>query len=221
MNKFFEIDLPKWPAIRVIGKSVTTDQAKDIIFKCDDFLTDCWGYSGGNNQDFKKWYRELAGLDLVKEIDEEAEDKFFESLGVLSPKLEYLGIDLASSCYVGGPTGWCNVDGTIALESKNVGKWPSVAEVFAEWKMIAEAFPFLDLTCTLYSGEYCEENIKPIVTYVVKDGAVTIEEPAAEEPVIFKDVDFNFINRKEQGLPQDWCEEFAKRVKSVVDTIKK
>jgi len=221
MKKFFDFSLPKWPAIRVIGKSVTTAQAKEIIFKCDDFLTDCWGYSGGNNQDFKNWYREASGLVFMKDSDEETEDKFYESLGILAPKLEYLGIDLASSCYVGGPTGWCNVDGTIALESKNVGKWPSVAEVFVEWQMIAEAFPFLDLTCTLYSGEYMEEDIKPLVTYVVKDGAVTIEEPATEETVVFKDVDFDFINLKEQGLPQDWYEEFAVIVKSAVDLIKK
>jgi hypothetical protein len=39
--------------------------------------------------------------------------------------------------------------------------------------------------------------------------------------VVFKDVDFNFINRNEQGLPQDWCEEFANRVKAVIDTIEK
>jgi hypothetical protein len=42
-------------------------------------------------------------------------------------------------------------------------------EVLDEWRRIAEVFPFLRLTCQLYS-ETCEENTSPLVEYVVAEG---------------------------------------------------
>lgn len=36
-----------------------------------------------------------------------------------------------------------------------------------------EAFPYLDLRCQLLSGESCEEEAKPVVEFIVKDGTVT------------------------------------------------
>ncbi len=56
------VALPKWPQMRVSGKSVTVEQAKDIIFKTDLFLTSAGEWAGGNNHKFNTQYRHQAGL---------------------------------------------------------------------------------------------------------------------------------------------------------------
>ena len=44
--------LPKWSQMIVTGKNVTVEQAKDIIFRTDYFLTDPSKYSAGNDDQF-------------------------------------------------------------------------------------------------------------------------------------------------------------------------
>ena len=46
--------LPKWPQMIVTGKRVTVDQAKEIIFRTDSFLSDASDYSGGNARNFNR-----------------------------------------------------------------------------------------------------------------------------------------------------------------------
>jgi hypothetical protein len=48
--------LPKWPQMIVTGKPVTVENAKDIIFRTDSFLTSSDEFSGGNNKEFNDWY---------------------------------------------------------------------------------------------------------------------------------------------------------------------
>lgn len=48
--------LPKWPQMIVTGKPVTIDQAKEIIFRTDSFLTSSDEFAGGNNREFNEWY---------------------------------------------------------------------------------------------------------------------------------------------------------------------
>jgi hypothetical protein len=61
----------------------------------------------------------------------------------------------------------------------NIGKWPSVESVFNEWCLIAEAFPFLKLTCQLFNDEVINatDSRKAVVQYTVEGGKVILSEP--------------------------------------------
>jgi hypothetical protein len=62
MIDYLNIDLPKWPQLLIVGDPVTIEQAKDIIFRMDPFLTDTYHLSGGNDRIFNQQYRTQAGL---------------------------------------------------------------------------------------------------------------------------------------------------------------
>lgn len=216
------IELPKWPQMRVSGKSVTIDQAKDIIFRTDSFLTSVCQYSGGNNQEFNENYRKSAGLSVE---DFELEKLIRAKLGILD--LYFLENNHASTCYAGGPKGWCWPDGRIYF-SANVGKWPNTIALQEEWQAIAEAFPYLDLNATFMSGEYCEEGIVPLVNIRVLNGKATICEPDLS---VHGDLTFNHSKETESefdkfstplfgiGLPTEWYDEYAEIVRSKVSSI--
>lgn len=52
----FDIGLPKWPQMRVIGKQVSVELAEEIILRTDDFFGP---FAGGNNHQFDKAARKL------------------------------------------------------------------------------------------------------------------------------------------------------------------
>lgn len=229
--------LPKWPQMVVTGKPVTVDQAKEIIFRTDRFMTDACEYSGGNARDFNAAYRTRAGLDKLMEerkypeghtymsTNWELQEKLNEAAGIL--QLGYVNNSWASSAFIFGPHGWCHPDGTISYID-NVGKWPSVDEVYADWVAIAQAFPFLDINVTLMSGESCEEDeTYPVINFRVVDGDVTIEAPdtSVHNGAKAADRDINeavmWISRPggELGLPMAWYDEYADRVSALVDSL--
>lgn len=179
--------LPKWPQMIVTGKSVTSDQALDIIFRTDSFLTDCDEWSGGNAKDFNNWYREIAGLNNFR-IENSGDSTDFKLLRPFWDKREqflntigfintnYVHNSWGSCAFVFGPHGWCHPNGKIQY-SDNIGKYPSVEEVLEDWTKLAVAFPYLDLNVTLMSGEDGEEFKFPVVNIHVVDGNATLEEP--------------------------------------------
>jgi hypothetical protein len=185
MNEFFNIGLPKWPALIVKGKKVTEDQAKEIIIRTDDF------YFSSNDHEFSKQLYEFiynvkgegsmahcSLHDCFKKEDgtndwdkaNEAERKIRNDLKLLD--LSYLHNSQIVSSWIGGPHGWCNWNGYIGTNNYNIGKWPSVEEVYNDWVKIAQAFPFLDLRSQLLSGETGEDNSYPLIEYIIKDGKV-------------------------------------------------
>lgn len=226
------IGLPKWPEMIVVGDTVTPEQAKQVILATDNSLTDMYG--AGNNRDFTKFYHnesltnlythlEWSGftsemLDVLGFTPIEPSKSIYEVLGTIP--LDYIGNDLAMSSYIGGPSGWMNVDGTI-YSTKNIGKWPSVQDVFEEWKMVAKAFPFLNLTATLMSDESGFENY-PLVQFIVSNGTVSIQTENIIVPstkskeldltTLFQDQPSTImgikIQRKQEiGIPVEWFEE--------------
>lgn len=233
--------LPKWPQMIVSGKSVTIDQAKEIIFRTETFFTEASPYSGGNCHDFNRKYRDSAGLNAIQvlrnspdgartwtDVDWDRQDYLRRQLGVVLTR--YVNNDWASSSFVGGPHGWCHPDGTIAFLD-NVGKWPSLAEIVEDWTDIVNAFPYLDLHVTLMSGESGDPEAQPLVNIRVVDGRVTVEEPdltvhvgvvltrpdpEAETAMWIARVRNSY---NELGLLMSWYEEFAERVKQVVETM--
>lgn len=218
-------NLPKWPQMLVWGQPVTVEQAQDIILRTDDFLTDLYEHSGGNNHKWNTWARKTLGLDGLKN-NWELQEELRKAVGCV--RTSYLRNDWASCCYVYGPHGWCHSDGTIGFVD-NVGKWPSAEELVSDWTALAEAFPFLDLHATFMTGESCEEDIQPRFTLRVKGGKVEMLEPVLPSADEMPKIDRSDVamlarmnsNRGEQGLPDDWIHIYAERLKPHIAAITK
>lgn len=171
--KLFDINLPKWPECRVEGKRVTQDQAAAIIIRTQNF------HLFTNDKEFENKLVNVLGVKSTKYGGIEWQDSEFLSNKYKCLELEYLQNHRICSAYIGGPHGWMNWDGEIYQVGVNIGKWPSVEDVYNEWKLIAEAFPFLELKCQLFNEEGSEEseNKKVLIQFNIKDGGVSICEP--------------------------------------------
>jgi hypothetical protein len=202
-SDLLNIGLIKWPALVVKGEPVTKDQAKEILIRTDSLYLSC------NDREWEEFIQTKFydidpstsmgnGRRRYDQIDEELREKhgisekdhtrlweikgeYEDSVGSIEG-LEYLQNSRIASSWIGGAHGWCNWDGTIGTSEYNIGKYPSVSEVYEEWKIIAREFPFLDLRCQIMNEESCgddEDNttIKPVVEFVVKAGKVKLIEP--------------------------------------------
>ena len=232
--------LPKWPQHYVTGQTLQPELAKEIIRRTDSFFA---GGHGGNNHDYDRWVRKMLGmpcdwLDLPKDPDPKTEpdafrafyqkrrveeDAFRRRWHTIST--QYVHNSWVSCAFVGGPYGWCHPDGEIGFID-NVGKWPSVRDVFSDWTVLAEAFPFLNIGVTLFYGEECEEDKAKVVSFRVLNGLVEVVDPKevdvhAGHPKARRRADSSndstqdFIKdysnpRREQGLPDEWIEEWAR-----------
>jgi len=195
MNSIFNVGLPKWPAISVAGKSVTEEQAAEIIIRCQDF------HFFSNDKKWKNQLNDTIGLfgptSNAYYTELENVQKRYQILGV-----EYLTIDRIASSYVCGPNGWIDWTGEIFQNNKNIGKWPTIKEVYDEWCLIAKAFPFLELTCILHSAEYNEANPLPVVQYDIADGNVNVGPPTKFLTI---DPRLNFKNFSLMGAEERGC----------------
>jgi len=203
-SKFFNKGLPKWPALLVKGESVTLEQAKEIIIRTDglSFSTNDREFSSQLNEivygvkstrwDLTDAIKEQLGITEWNAIWDYQESKQAEA-GVLN--IHYLQNSQIASSWIGGAHGWCQWDGTIETSNYNIGKWPSIEEVYNEWLIIAEAFPFLNLRCQLMNCEACEDEPSnspmPIVEFIVKDGKVEIAEPT-EQLIAMTEIKYKF-----------------------------
>jgi len=190
--------LPKWPQMIVVGKTITVEQALEIIRRTDMFFTH--GY-GGNDHGFDNRAKMIVGM---PETDLWREPSYNEWSDELRTKLwqerwdglqawrekwqvietEYVHNSWISCSFVGGPHGWCHPDGKIFYQD-NVGKWPSIEAIRKDWSILAKAFPFLDLRVLLMDRESCEDNREPVVGFRVKSGRVRV---LPGEASMFKDM---------------------------------
>lgn len=230
--------LPKWPQMLVMGKDITHDQAKEIIFATDTGLTNTYRMFG-NNKAFVNDFNERVGynkidrlfVDLIESSREgktriesylmndiySAREVIEERAGFLS--CEYVKNNWASSSFIFGAYGWCHPTGKIRFID-NVGKWPAVQDVYNDWSKLAERWKFLDLYVTLMNGEEGTENTVPIVTFHVHDGIVDLFEGSLEPfggNQLQRDLEKGFAYRSEQGLPHQWIEEFIVKTRLIVD----
>ena len=225
--------LPKWPQMKVSGKPVTVEQAKEIIRRTDSLFAHG---SGGNNHRFNVWAFNKVGYphdednripdgpDRIKKLQAlwDAQDDWRKRWGVV--ETSYVRNSWASSAFIHGPAGWCHPDGTISY-IYNVGKWPIGEEVRQDWEEIARAFPFLELAVVLMSGEECEEGSQPVMAFEVRQGEVQVVDPLVADPLAkysapksAMDMDTTVRNllmnpNREQGLPNAWFEDWAVVVK--------
>lgn len=103
-------------------------------------------------------------------------------------------------------------------------------EVAGDWKKIAARWPFLDIWVTLMNGENCETPA-PLVTIHVSNGALTYfkgtEEPHRNAPARdMEDAVKHVMNYSrgggyshEHGLPDEWIDEFAAKVRPIVESV--
>lgn len=175
-RNFSKISLPKWPECRVRGEDVTRDQAAAILIRTQDF------YFSTNDHDFQKQLYQTLGVKIQKDYPycswEEMESLMAEYKCL---NLNYIQNRRICSAYIGGPHGWMNWGGSIYQVGVNIGKWPCVEDVYNDWCLVAEAFPFIDLKCQLFNKEGCEEGGEPLIEFQLKNGRVTLCEPG--EPI--------------------------------------
>jgi hypothetical protein len=232
-NQLLWRGLPKWPHLIIHGKPVTRDQAFEIIFRTDSFLTDSHEYAGGNNRAFNKIYQRDSGLSQISAAKAEYEDAWLFDMYAnqhLREKINfverrYIRNDWASTSYVGGPHGFCSPSGEI-FHNCNVGKWPSAADVFEDMKAIVKAWPFIEFKASLYSHEECEDvpDKKAVVSFVAENGVVRVTgedfglidlpHPAHNLMDAITEISVGFD--REQGLPWRWVADYAKKVKELI-----
>lgn len=170
--------LPKWPQMIVTGTDVAKEQALEIIRRTDSFFA----WQSGNNRGFIDEAIRILKMPVLetgqtpKEFQEywKKQDAWKNKWGLI--ETEYVTNSWISCSFIGGPHGWCHPDGSIGY-ADNVGKWPSIEEIYDEWVRITAAFPFLELEVTLMDGEECEDFTEPVVSMLIRNGVVELVNP--------------------------------------------
>lgn len=184
------VDLTKWPRLVVVGDPVTREQAMEILVRTDrlefssndaEFSQRCASYLYGLDTTGSRNRGHWSLRDAFEKEDgwhtdwgryQEYRDKMKAEVQPL--ELRYLENERIVSCWVGGTHGWCDWDGTIGCSNNNIGKWPTVNDVYEDWETIASAFPYLSLRCQLITDEG-EGYVA--VEYHVEGGTVTVHAP--------------------------------------------
>jgi hypothetical protein len=176
--------LPKWPQMVVTGPRLREDLALEVIRRTDSWFVsghDCNDHDGDRHlaRRFRMpHYHDYAerhpdGFDWRAHWDRC--ERWKKAWGVI--ETNYVRNTWIGSSFIHGPHGWCHPDGQIYYID-NVGKWPSVEEIRADWQTLATTFPFLTLTATLMSGESCEDGTSAVVAIAVADGQARLMEPS-------------------------------------------
>ena len=155
----------KWPCCIVTGREVSDSQAMEMIWRLDNSMNSSYMEYMGNDTDFRNWFKKIMnaptdkvdygntqGEDLRNAINTHYENcrKMNQILGLI--ETNYFNTSWICSSYIYGPHGWIHPNGYIGF-SDNIGKWPTVEEVWDDWEIIAKAFPFLNVDVTIMDGE--------------------------------------------------------------------
>jgi len=166
----------KWPRLLVLGEPVAPERAEEIILR-----TTNWEYLLTYGLNDRAWQTLVTGVmqsyvglpsPLRLEEGEERYRSWARRAGVLD--LTYLGNERVGSAFLGGPHGWIDWDGKIQTFDYNIGKWPWDAEITAEWRMIAYAFPDLRLRAQLVEDEGAG---RPSAEWLIERGRIVLYDP--------------------------------------------
>lgn len=186
-----DIGLIKWPQFVVVGKTVTEKEAVEILIRTDCHMPDF--HYAGNDRGLSNELSGIFGTPIDPDFKGDDWGEHYKKMQALEEKLGtlelgYLSNSYIVSSYIGGPHGWCDWNGRIGCSGYNIGKWPNVEEIAGEWALIAEAFPYLDLTCWLFNHEAgCTEGVfdpGPVVKFEVLAGEVEVLYPDPKERII-------------------------------------
>lgn len=249
--------LPKWPMAFVTGKQVTPEQAQDIIFRTDSSLQYPSPYGMGNDRAFKDHCARVFGWDRLFALEEDEfkitherkgqeaweqlrkripgynctsqiKSALTEELGTVAT--EYVGNSWLSTAYIGGPHGWMSPSGVIHHDGHNWGKWPSVSEIVRDWEVLLEAFPYIEVVNTLFSGESCEADKQPVCTILVGNGKIEVHSPdlSLHKVAPKSDHDMNLSGifsmmrgnyAHEQGWPPGWVEAYGEKSQAALRKV--
>ncbi|WP_205326918.1 hypothetical protein [Glycomyces sp. YM15] len=132
------VDLMKFPLLVVTGTTVTPEQSDEIIIRTArlDAIRD-------------------GGLDWQVGVHDAFD--VVSSLSEAAARTGNLGVRWTSNLRItasrSGSYGWCDWNGRIFCSNYFLGPWPDLDEVDAEWRCIADAFPFLDMEMWLVGDE--------------------------------------------------------------------
>lgn len=166
-------DLTKWPRLLVAGSPVTPEQADEILVRTANlYLLDV------NDKAWAHLVYAAFGLDPGKYANATT-----ESIQAVTAELDVLPLtwlytSRIASSWIGGPHGWCDWDGRIGTSTYNIGKNPDRESLLADWVMIANAFPFLDLTAQLLADEG-QGDAPAVAQWRVREGNAIEEQPGA------------------------------------------
>lgn len=192
--KLSSVQLPKWPGFICVGDNVTPDQAAIIQVRTSNL----YGLTCNDRNWEKLVYKELnIPQNEYRCIDYDAADKAVKNYKNLG--LEYLTNWHISSCWVGGPHGWCDWEGNIGCSNYNVGKWPEAVELFDEWQKIAQAFPYLNMRCQFGDREIGEEGLRPLIQFYMRNGLTWWLVPSEDEKLFTQPLDFVWNVGKRYG----------------------
>ena len=228
-----ELDLDfvtKWPHVIVMGKRLTLEQTKEIVFVCQKDLVDLDRMN--QHKEAFKHFDVISGLAELDHYDSMVkytiEYEIKRVLGILD--LTHFSLHWVDSSYIYGNNGWLHPNGKIA-HNKNMGKHPSVSELTEDLIALTEKFPFLDLKMIAHDGEYSEYIKRKIFVATLKDKTLTIREPEFDLGLSQEEIDdFNELkdkvysnplsfNKPVCSLPKEWMEDYANRIKRVIPMV--
>ncbi len=211
----------------VRGKNVTVSQAREVLRRTDDIFNGSYILSPSFSREVADRLRfcKIQRMWMLLEEKTWLPGEMGREFGVLKDwhnawgfvETRYVRNYCLGQAY---PHAWISTDGSV-YSNGNIGKYPSGQEVFEDWQKIADAFPFLELTATLCNNE--NDDLKPVVTFLVSGGSVECVEPhplpafpqySHEEPT--KENAEETMNRErlmESTFPDGWLEEWEQIAK--------
>lgn len=159
----------KWPALIVVGEEISPQLALEINIR-----TTRWPLSTNEHEYNAELMSYVLGRTMKKSeygfCDWKEGEEVNKILRVIDT--EYIHNNWLASCYILGPAGWCNPDGTIFSNNYNIGKWPSSEAVFEDLQKIAKEWPMLKMKVQTLSDEYCEDNLIVTDQWNIENGIV-------------------------------------------------
>ncbi|MND91206.1 hypothetical protein D3C80_833190 [compost metagenome] len=188
-KEMYDLWLPKWPQIMIVGDDVTEEQAQDIILRTDKFITGISEAISRRFEPLREMIQRQSGMDaIVKAANKEARERDHEgiayflkyhaqkhirdALGFCS--MECIHNTWAASSYLYGAYGFCSPEGKIFYCDNSRGSYPSTQAYYEDLISLAKAFPYLRFKSSMYGGEHCDDNeVKCVISFVVENGTVT------------------------------------------------
>jgi hypothetical protein len=155
--------LGRWARMLAVGDPLTREQTNEVMMR-----TNGWHFTSCNDEEWELmvafilgWFDRFDALVEAGECEDDwgewlkrssqISEEYGESIGALG--LGHLDNEAIMS-HSDEPNGWLCWDGTIRRDWHVGVKYPEVDDIEAEWKQIATAFPFLEMTVQALSGGF-------------------------------------------------------------------
>ena len=149
----------KWPAVRIIGKSVSVKKALDFIWKTDYALQN--PKHACNDREFCDELEKWLGFTTYESKDYRSlykkRNNIIRHRGQLY-ELEHFSSHWVASSYINGPHGLVSPQGEISL-CRNFGKWPTIGQIENELIILTNNFSWLSFTMGLWDPSYDEDEL--------------------------------------------------------------